>query len=62
MMLDETTKARLHTMMAKALEHAEHAMEDHDWDKAHLMMEVARDADHVCRKHWVMEHHPEMVQ
>ncbi len=62
MMLDETTKGRLHFMMNKALEHAEEAMEDHDWDKVHMMVEVARDCDHICRKHYIMEHNPSMMQ
>ena len=61
-MLDEMTKARLHTIMAKALEHCEEAMEDHDWHKAFQLMDVAKDADHICRKHWLMEKHPEMMQ
>ena len=61
-MLDEMTKSRIHTIMAKALEHCEEAMEDHDWDKAYKLMDVAKDADHICRKHWLMEKHPEMMQ
>ena len=55
-MLDEITKSRIHTIMAKALEHCGEAMEDHDWDKAYKLMDVAKDADHICRKHWLMEH------
>ena len=62
MMLDEMTKARLHTIMAHALEHCEKAMEDHDWEKAWHLMDVATDADHICRKHWMLEKHPEMAQ
>ena len=47
--------------MAKALDRAEEAMEDHDWNKACELMSVARDADHICRKHWMMEH-PELMK
>lgn len=50
-MLDEMTKARLHAIMAKALEKAEEKMEDHCYETAHYLMEIAKDADHICRKH-----------
>ena len=43
-MMDEDTKAMLHSMKAKALHKAHEAMED---------------GDHVCRKHWLMEHMPQ---
>lgn len=56
-MMDEDTKAMLHTMKAKALHKAHEAMEDGDYDKCGKMIDIYRDIDHVCRKHWEMEHH-----
>lgn len=58
-MLDEDTKAMLHGMKAKALHKAHEAMEDGDYDKCGTMIDIYRDIDHVCRKHWLMEHMPQ---
>ena len=61
-MLDEMTRAQLHTMMKKAMEKAEEKMDDHCYESAHWLMEIVRDCDEICREHWVMEHHPEMMR
>lgn len=54
-MLDEMTKARLHTIMAHALEHAEEAAADGDEHDACHWMKAAMLADKICRKHWMLE-------
>lgn len=59
-MLDEMTKARIHRIMAKALEKSEEKLDEHSYETAHWLMEMVRDCDHICRKHAWMEKHPEM--
>lgn len=55
-MLDEDTKAILHSMKAKALHKAHEAMDNGAYDTCMKMVDIYRDIDHICRKHWEMEH------
>ena len=34
-------------------------MEDGDYDRWGKMIDIYCDIDHVCRKHWLMEHMPQ---
>ena len=57
-MLDERQKTILKHIRDKAIEHAEKCVDDESLHSAGEWIDIARDADHILRKHEWMEKHP----
>ena len=54
----------MHTILKrirdKAIERAEKCIEDGRWESAGKAIDIAKDADHICRKHMMLKHeHPD---
>jgi hypothetical protein len=59
-MMDDTMHTRLKHIRDKALERAEECVDDGRWESAGMAIDIAKDADHICRKHWMLMHeHPD---
>lgn len=54
-MLDESQKTRLKHIRDKAIEHAETCVADECLTSAGCWIDIAKDADHILRKHTGME-------
>lgn len=57
----------LHTILKrirdKAIMKAEKCIDNDSWDSAGKAIDIARDADHICRKHMALKHeHPDWVK
>ena len=53
--MDERMHTALMHIRDKAIERAEQCIDDGAWDSAGKAIDIACDADHICRKHMEME-------
>ena len=53
--MDERLHTALKHIRDKAIERAEKCVDDGAWDSASKAIDIACDADHICRKHMEME-------
>ena len=57
----------IHTILKrirdKAIMRAEKCIDDESWDSAGKAIDIAKDADHICRKHMMLKHeHPDWMK
>lgn len=58
MHIDEHTCVILQRIRDKAITHAEKCIDDGSRHSAGEWMDIARDADKIIRKSWIMKNHP----
>ncbi|MBR5186595.1 MAG: hypothetical protein IKW19_09895 [Akkermansia sp.] len=57
----------MHTILKrirdKAIMRAEKCIDEESWDSAGKAIDIAKDADHICRKHMMLKHeHPDWMK
>lgn len=58
--MDERMHTKLMHIRDKALDKAEMCVDNGNWDSAGKAIDIAKDADHICRKWWTMKkEHPD---
>lgn len=58
--MDDRTHTKLMHIKDKAIERAEKCVDDGRWESAGEAMDIAKDADHICRKWMQMKkEHPD---
>lgn len=58
--MDDYRHDKLKHIRDKAMERVEKCIEEGSWHSAGEAMDIAKDADHICRKWWTMKkEHPD---
>lgn len=60
--MDEQQMTTLAHIRDKAIKKAEEAFDDGECHRAHELLDMARDADHIWRKHKIMIEHPGLAR